>query len=219
MSSPISRSAQSPQSRGRHRLGLTAGKVITYSFFTAAVSEYPTCRKKQHLLNSRKPSTSCSFQITASWVPVDSELLQVQQAFGIDTCCPYVFFRFVNSQFPGLLESRGGDRSPSCDPSSAFANPCFSSDGSALICCPFSCAVDEGQGPRCEGFVGDTPLIELTSAPGGGATGPSSTAIVNGVCDPGSSFPNQCFSADGSSSVCCSASCPSSPGPVAICGP
>jgi hypothetical protein len=187
-------------------------------FLRVAASECATSREKQqynfsstlehhqvffsdHCLGSRQFRTIC----------------MLQQALGTDTRCPCVFCRFVNSQFPGLLESGGGDRSTSCDPSSAFANPCFSSDGSALICCPFSCAGDEGQGPRCEGFVGDTPLTQLTSAPGGTAPGPSSTS-VNGVCDPGSPFPNQCFSADGSRSVCCSASCPSSPGPVATCG-
>ncbi|GAQ82283.1 hypothetical protein KFL_001060160 [Klebsormidium nitens] len=82
--------------------------------------------------------------------------------------------------------------------------------------CQFSTLSNDGANNNvfaynCEFFVVSTPLSPATLGPRVGV------APVNGVCNPGSSNPNQCFAADGMSSICCPGNCPGSPTNTAAC--
>jgi hypothetical protein len=104
---------------------------------------------------------------------------------------------------------------PSFSPGTAFAcdpsvSTCYAASGTFFICCSVPC--DQGFAAN-----GD-PICPGTNV--GGIPGPAPGPVTalpgpSGTCDPYGPNPNQCYASDGSSSVCCSTSCGSTPGTCA----
>ncbi|GAQ80100.1 hypothetical protein KFL_000460100 [Klebsormidium nitens] len=88
-----------------------------------------------------------------------------------------------------------------CDPRSSKPNQCFNAPGNSYVCCPGQCSANPGPTPACAPPAPATP----------------GALPIGGTCDPNSNKPNQCFNADGSSSVCCPGQCPASTGASPAC--